>query len=265
MELLFERDDLQKHPLPAKLAQRYAGELGFPARHTYANFVASLDGVVSLPGNAESGQLVSGSNDDDRFVMALLRALADVVVIGAGTFRRAAGAFWHSRNAYPELADEFLELRRMHGKRPEPLLVVVSATARLDLGQPALADAWIATTTKAAPQLSGRANVVSFETDRVPLPALLDRLRAEGFERVLTEGGPMLFGELVSEGLVDELFLTSSPRLFGRAAGDGKKSLVDSVDLHGQSLELRSVRRAASHLFLRYAIVLKERRGHVAP
>jgi riboflavin biosynthesis pyrimidine reductase len=264
MELLFERDDLPKHPLPATLAKRYAGELGFPARHTYANFVASLDGVVSLPGNAESGQLVSGSNDDDRFVMALLRAFADAVVIGAETFRRAAGAFWHSRDACPELADEFAELRRMQGKRPEPLLVVVSATAQLDLGQPALQGAWIATTDKAARELrAGPANVVAFEPDRVPLPALLERLRAEGFERLLTEGGPMLFGELVNEGLVDELFLTSSPRLFGRAEGDGKKSLVDSVDLRDQALELRSLRRAASHLFSRYSIVLKERQ--VAP
>jgi len=263
MELLFERDDLPKHPMPPELVKRYAGELGFPARHTYANFVASLDGVVSLPGNAESGQLVSGSNDDDRFLMALLRAFADAVVIGAGTFRRAAGAFWHSRDAYPELADEFAELRRMQGKRPEPLLVVVSGTAQVDLARPALKDAWLATTTRAARELPAGANVVSFESERVPLPALLERLRAEGFERVLTEGGPMLFGELVSEGLVDELFLTSSPRLFGREAADGKKSLVDSVDLRGQSLELRSVRRAASHLFLRYSIVLKERQ--VAP
>ena len=52
---------------------------------------------------------------------------------------------------------------------------------------------------------------------------------------------------------MDELFLTISPRLFGRKVNDARKSLVEGVDLAGQPLELLSVRRHDSHLFLRYA------------
>ena len=67
-------------------------------------------------------------------------------------------------------------------------------------------------------------------------------------------------GELFRDGLIDELFLTVSPRLFGRHAGDGRKSLVDGVDLatpsrgssRGSALALASVRRHESYLFLRY-------------
>jgi riboflavin biosynthesis pyrimidine reductase len=79
---------------------------------------------------------------------------------------------------------------------------------------------------------------------------------------VLTEGGPSLVGQLVRERLVDELFLTTSPRLFGRKGNDGRKSLIEGVDLAGQSLQLLSVRRHESHLFLRYAL---EDPGSIVP
>jgi riboflavin biosynthesis pyrimidine reductase len=79
-------------------------------------------------------------------------------------------------------------------------------------------------------------------------------LRAEGHERVLTEGGPSLVGELIAENLLDELFVTVSPRVFGRAPGDDRKSLVHGVELLGTPLELTSARRQGSHLFLRYEL-----------
>jgi len=64
-------------------------------------------------------------------------------------------------------------------------------------------------------------------------------------------------GELFRDGLIDELFLTVAPRLYGRHAGDGRKSLVDGVDLAGAvtglGLTLSSVRRHESYLFLRYS------------
>src|SRR5205814_8393664 len=51
-----------------------------------ANFVESLDGVVALPeARGESGGVVSGGSEADRFIMGLLRACADAVLIGAGT------------------------------------------------------------------------------------------------------------------------------------------------------------------------------------
>ncbi len=73
----------------------------------YANFVSSVDGVVALPDGGESGSVISGRNEADRFVMALLRASADAVLIGAETFRRASGDLWNADHAYPEAADLF--------------------------------------------------------------------------------------------------------------------------------------------------------------
>ena len=57
--------------------------------------------VVALPVAAESGRVVSGDSEPDRFVMGLLRACADAVLVGAGTFRKGRGYLWHPDTAYP--------------------------------------------------------------------------------------------------------------------------------------------------------------------
>jgi riboflavin biosynthesis pyrimidine reductase len=84
--------------------------------------------------------------------------------------------------------------------------------------------------------------------------SLLELLHAQGLRVILTEGGPSLVGQLLEEGLIDELFLTTSPRLFGRRPGDERKSLVEGFDLSGHALKLLSVRRHESYLYLRYSL-----------
>lgn len=258
LELFFERDDLPVFGLPSGLAVPYGGDLGIGRPRVYANFVSSVDGVVSLREGGESGRIVSGGSEADRFVMALLRASADAVLIGAGTFRRAAGDRWHSDSAFPEAGDLFASLRARLGLRPQPLLVVVTASGKIDTAQPALGDALIVTTPAGEAALRGNlraeARVAVLDSDRIGGAPLMGLLHEEGLDRVLTEGGPSLVGQLVKEGQVDELFLTVSPKLFGRAGGDGRKSLIDGVDLAGRALELLSGRRGGSHLFLRYAL-----------
>jgi 5-amino-6-(5-phosphoribosylamino)uracil reductase len=139
------------------------------------------------------------------------------------------------------------------------LLVLVTASGQLDVTQPAIQDALIATTRAGEERLHGAlpasARLVVLDPHAVPLASLLELLRSEDLGRVLTEGGPTLLGQLINAGLIDELFLTVSPRLFGRSSGDGKKSLIDGVDLAGRPLELSSARRHGSHLFLRYSLV----------
>jgi hypothetical protein len=61
--------------------------------------------------------------------------------------------------------------------------------------------------------------------------------------------------ELVHDRVLDELFVTTSPTLFGRFPDDGRKSLTAGLDLTGAPLELLSLRRHASYLFSRYALV----------
>jgi riboflavin biosynthesis pyrimidine reductase len=258
LELLFEREALPRFALPAGLSAMYGGDFGMARSRVLANFVSSVDGVVALPASAESGRIVSGDSEADRFVMALLRACADAVLIGAGTFRKAKGDLWQSENAYPGAAHLFAELRRTLGLRSQPRLVVVTASGQIDTAEPAIQDALIATTPAGEARLRGdvgaSTRIVVLDSEPIRLASLLELLRAEGMGCVLTEGGPSLVGQLVKEGLVDELFLTVSPKLFGRQAGDARKPLIDGVDLAGRELELLSARRDGSHLFLRYAV-----------
>ena len=259
IELLFERDGLPRFELPASLAKSYGGDFGVARPALVANFVASADGVVALPGVGESGSVVSGNSEPDRFVMGLLRAAADAVLIGAGTFAAGAGELWHPEAAFPAARDAFVDLRTHLGLRPHPLLVVVTASGNIDVEQPALRDSLVVTSEQAEAHLRGklpsRARIAVLDNQTFPGGALLDLLHAQGLQVILSEGGPTLVGHLLQDGLVDELFVTRSPRLFGRRPGDGRKSLVEGADLGGRSMNLLSARRHDSHLFLRYALV----------
>lgn len=258
LETLFERPGLPFFGIPTELARGYGGDLGFAVPRLFANFVASVDGVVALRAGGDSGHLVSGDSAADRFVMALLRACADAILIGAGTFRKTPGARWTAERLYPAHAALFTALREKLGALREPPLVVLTASGDVDAAAPALDGGFIVTTRAGEARLSGRAppsvRVVVVESAHERLGAVLELLRAEGLRAVLTEGGPTLVGQLVAEGLLDELFLTSSPKLFGRADGDGQKSLLHGVALGGAALELWSARRHGSHLFLRYGL-----------
>src|SRR6202171_4967365 len=88
-EVLYEAD-LPTYKLPADLHHLY-GKLGFATPALYSNFVSSLDGVVSLGEKPSAGSIISAKYPADRFLMGLLRACADAVVIGAGTLRVTPG------------------------------------------------------------------------------------------------------------------------------------------------------------------------------
>src|SRR5687768_11007166 len=105
LETLFDATAGEALPLPTRLGDLY-GSLRFPAHggrpHVVGNIVSSMDGVVSLgiPGNA-SGRAISGDDPHDRLVMGLLRAAADAVITGGGTFRSSAGRRWTPESASP--------------------------------------------------------------------------------------------------------------------------------------------------------------------
>jgi riboflavin biosynthesis pyrimidine reductase len=255
---LFERDGLPQLGLGPELSALYGGDFSLPRPALYANFVASVDGVVALPSAGESGGVISGQSEPDRFVMGLLRAMADAVLIGAGTLRAGFGDRWLPETVFPAAADDFSKLRERLGLRPRPLLVVVSGSGNIDLAQPAFEDCLILTTPEGDARL--RDELPSGARTVVPGVSLsrcqgwLDVLHDLGIKTILCEGGPTVLGELLRAKLVDELFLTTSPRLFGRRSGDGRRSLVEGFDLSGRSMELLSLRSHESHLFMRYAL-----------
>ena len=180
------------------------------------NFVESLDGIVAFPeADVESGKIVSGGSRADHFLMGLLRAHADAVFIGAGTLRKSPRDRWHADAIFPEAKDLYASVGNLR-----PALYVASRSGQVPPRDMTLVEG--------TPQ------------------QMVDRIRADGHRNILCEGGPTLFSQLAAAGLVDELYLTVSPKLFGHG-----KSLVDR-DLGGLPLELRSVQRDGSHLFLRY-------------
>jgi len=113
--------------------------------------------------------------------------------------------------------------------------------------QPALRDCLVITSPQGETYLRGKlqsgARIAVLSGNRFDGHSLLELLHAQGLQVILTEGGPSLVGQLLEEGLIDELFLTTSPRLFGRRTGDERKSLAEGFDLGGRSLKLLSVRR----------------------
>ncbi|APR77304.1 5-amino-6-(5-phosphoribosylamino)uracil reductase [Minicystis rosea] len=264
LELLFEASDLPKLDLPKPLFEAYGGGLGFARPCVVANFVSSVDGVVALPVDVESGQVVSGGSDADHFVMGLLRACADVVMVGAGTYRKAARDLFHAEAIYPAAAPWYAALRRRLGLPERPRFVLVTASGAVDPSGPALEGGIIVTTTRGQAALGDRVSsqtrIVALSGDSLRLAEVLALLRAGGAGMVLTEGGPSLFAELVRGSLVDELFVTTSPALLGRFADDGRKSLAQGFDLSRTPLTLASVRRHGSHLFSRYRIAKTEPR-----
>ena len=263
LELLYEASGLPSFDLPEELRERYGGSLGFDEPRLVANFVSSVDGVVAAPPIIQSSKLISGRNDSDRFVMGLLRACADAIVIGSGTLQGSPRSLWTPDGPYPATAEAFADLRRRRRRAPVPALVVLTGTGLIDPGHPALErGALVLTTDGGAQHLEGRlperSEVVSVGAgSAVDLGAALALLRARGYRLILSEAGPHVFGGLLSAGLVDELFLTVSPILAGRSHGTARLGLVEGQDLLARGAaagRLLSVRRDGAFLFLRYEL-----------
>jgi riboflavin biosynthesis pyrimidine reductase len=153
-----------------------------------------------------------------------LRACADVVVIGAETFRSSPGSFWTPGYIFPDADAAFGELRRRLGRSPEPKLAIITASGEIDLTHPALrAGALVFTTEQTAAglrnELAPPSQVVALDqTAPLDLTAVIDHLRGLGHDAILTEGGPTVIGRLLEAASLDELFLTVSPVLAGRSA-----------------------------------------------
>jgi riboflavin biosynthesis pyrimidine reductase len=193
--------------------------------------------------------------------MGLLRASADVVLVGSGTMLASPNGTWRPERVFPAAAEEFAELRRRRG-RPESPTVAFVAGGSFDPTHPALQrNPIVLTTERAAPELRARVPVTSEvvavnDGARVDLPQAVAYLRERGHSLILSEGGPTLFGSLLASGLVDELFLTVSPLLAGRAVRP-RLPLVEGIELLPDTtvgLQLLSARRQENHLFLRHGL-----------
>jgi riboflavin biosynthesis pyrimidine reductase len=265
--------------LPDGLRARYDGNLSFPPAplerpYLIANFVSTLDGVVSfnLPGQSEGAQ-ISNSNEEDRFIMGLLRASADAVVVGSATLQAAGSqGSWLPESVYPAAKDLYRNYRTEVLRKLEyPLVVIVTGTGGLDLAGALFhsprSRVLILTTEQGKQRLSqsGSGALASVEVKalstietRISPSAILSLLRQEaGVELLLHEAGPTLFGEFLAGGFMDELFLTVAPQIAGRVAAHPRPGLAANVQFSPATApwwKLLSAKSAADYLFLRYQV-----------
>lgn len=259
--------------MPAGLRGRYDGQLQVELRSdrptVIANFVSTIDGVVAFDADGHSGGgEISGFFDPDRFVMGLLRTLADVVLVGAGTVRAAPTHEWTPRGAYRPSTALYASWRtRMGVPSAQPMTIVATASGALDLGHPGLSapdvPVVLAATEAGAKRLraarpASNANIqVAGTGETVAAAKLVAMAASTGARLVLCEGGPHLIGALLAARLLDELFLTVAPQLAGRDETTRRLALVEGTAFAVATAPwatLRSARRSGDHLFLRYRI-----------
>lgn len=263
-------------PLPPELAALY-GSLRFPAHenrpYIIGNFVTTLDGVASLsaPGLSGGGP-ISGSNPHDQMVMGLLRAVADAVIVGAGTLRSVPNHLWTAEYIYPTLSGLYRQVRITSGKEASPLNVIVTARGDIDLSLPVFQSGAVKVLVVTNPEGARRirdgklpSSVVIGEVEKGGAISARDILSAVGRflqgDIFLVEGGPRLMGDFFSEKCLDELFLTLAPQVAGRDGSIERPGFVAGKSFGPERPlwgTLGGVKRAGSHLFLRYAFATEE-------
>jgi riboflavin biosynthesis pyrimidine reductase len=208
------------------------------------NMASTADGRATVGGT--SGGL--GSAADHRQFAALRREV-DCVLVGTGTL---ATERYGSIVRDPGAREE-----RVHaGRSAQPLCCTVTRSGRLPLDIPLFADPEqeIVVYSGGAVDLTGvlaRVDVRRLESGRFP-DALRDLRRVHGARVVLCEGGPLVVGALVAEDVLDEIFLTLSPKLVG---GNGVKHIIEAPEERPPvSLELIRLLESDGFLFLRYLV-----------
>lgn len=277
---LYERESEDPDTLPAALATLYNGGLAVPEGtatgrpYVYANFVESIDGVVSYnaPGQVGGG-VISGGKEQDKMVMGLLRARADAVIFGTSSLRADANHPRIPSYIYRPLAAEYDKYRSMLGRQsPYPLTVVMTESGQIDLTDRTFSvpgvHTLVATTAKGRDFLAQQSIPAPIEvrvvetgqeeqTESGVSPAAALKLLAEhyGVRVALYEGGPTLLASFLKAHLIDELFLTFSPQIVGRIPTQHRLSLVEGYTFSPDTAPwptLLSVKLADNHLLLRY-------------
>ena len=209
------------------------------------NMVTSADGAGFL-----DGRTAALSTPGDLRVFGLLRVLADVVLVGAGTAR--------VEEYKPARRRPALEGDLRAGRPPTVPIAVVSRKLDLDFATPLFTEApsdarTIVITCAGSPShqraaAARVADVIVAGDMAVDLAEALGALRDRGLGQVLCEGGPHLLGQLAAEGLLDELCLTVTPVL----AGPGPTRVIAGAPFPARPMTLAHVLTEDGALFCRY-------------
>lgn len=211
------------------------------------NFVQSIDGAATLDGR--SGGL-SDAADKRRF--ELLRRVADVVIVGAGTVR--AEGYGSLR-----VSDASVRWRLAHGMSEHPLFAIVSGSLRMDPAARPFSDALVrpivitrdgggTSAAAARARFDEVADVIAEGEEFVELAVALSALHARGLTRLLCEGGPSLFASLLAVDAVDEVCVTIAPTL---ESGEAPR-IAHGPAASPRGMQLVEVLKSGSALLLRY-------------
>jgi len=232
----------------SRLVDLYAYPDGLQSCWVRGNMIASLDGGATDDGKA--GGLAGAG---DRAVFSLMRHAADVILVGASTVRieNYSGA---------QLPVAARQERQHRGQAEVPPIAVVTRSGNID------PNALLFTRTEVPPlilttsrfhddarrRLGSVAEVIDAsgrEPESVDNATVLKILAERGLHRVLTEGGPLLLGSLIEEGLLDELCLTVAPILVG---GGSKRIVTGMGSVHTRMRRTHLLTDDDGYLYSRY-------------
>jgi 2,5-diamino-6-(ribosylamino)-4(3H)-pyrimidinone 5'-phosphate reductase len=219
----------------------------------YINMAMTADGKIT----SAFGEYPRFTSAFDRTNMDRLRAMADALLVGAGTIR--------ADNPVLRVRDEGMQRHRRELGKPDGLMkVLVTASAEIDTSLRFFTDddggrLVVATVDNASPArlqlLEGKAEIWKVGRDRVDMARLLNDLHEEGVEKLLAEGGGETNWRLIRDDLVDEIYLTVAPSLLG---GSGAPTIVEGEGFYmrqQRTLRLLEVQREGDELYCRYAVV----------
>ena len=273
-----EGEGRELHP---DLAAVYGGPLRLrPAKRglplVAANFVTSHDGRVAYnhPDHRGGGP-VSGFDNNDVWLMGLLRARADAVVIGEGTLRAEPSHVNTPDDIYPDDKEAFAALRRHENRSKLPIISYITLAGELPPESKSFsmeeAHVVVATTRAGARRIRSRIHpackldILEFGSRGVDLERYA-RIMADdyGVEFLLCEGGATLYGGFLKAGVMNEPFITRSPLVMGENRGTPRPSLVEGHDWlpdNAPRMDILSVRKAGHYLYMRYRATYPEGAG----
>lgn len=259
-----------------ELAPQFADVLGvrwvIPERaarpYLMMGFAVARDGRISFatPGHVGGGD-VSRFNGNDLWLLALMRARADVVMVGDGTLRAEPEHVWTSDFLLPAAAEAFAGLREHEGRAALPVTAFLSLEGDLP-ADAAIFDrpgtrVVVLTTNHGAALARERTRSARSAVDirvhgerTVDVAQAMAGLYEDGHRSVNCEGGPRAYGSLLAAGCVDDELLTLSPIIIGRDEQNFRPSLVEGVAFgptDPPASRIMSLARAGNHLFLRSA------------
>jgi 2,5-diamino-6-(ribosylamino)-4(3H)-pyrimidinone 5'-phosphate reductase len=204
----------------------------------FLNMVATADGKTLLGPRGSTAKGLGSSTD--QMLMRRLEAAADGLIIGANTLRASHVVYPAGlvRAVVTKSGDLPLENRFF---TDEPERAVVFAPRIVD--------------SKTLSVLRERVQTRLTGEDAVDVSDAVRILRNEfGVKRLLLEGGAGLNFDFFAAGIIDEFFLTLSPKIKG---GGDRPTVVDGPGFPGTdnvNMKLLSVYRDESELFLRYRV-----------